>query len=123
MYLALRRGREMGAHCAPLRKKKSSAVLLFEAVAALRFSLDYPKGKGVIHKRVETAGVYPLVRPRGVSALPAEVQRKTPRPLGANTPTAVRAPRSAGAEKNCRPNRAKKPPFVNGISLVFSRPA
>ena len=70
MYLALRRGREMGAHCAPLRKKKSSAVLLFEAVAALRFSLDYPKGKGVIHKRVETAGVYPLVRPRGVSATP-----------------------------------------------------
>ena len=38
------------------------------------------QGKGVIHKRVETAGVYPLVRPRGVSALPAEVQRKTPRP-------------------------------------------
>ncbi|MFR7450207.1 MAG: hypothetical protein ACLUT5_13060, partial [Butyricicoccus sp.] len=35
----------------------------------------------------ETAGVYPLVRPRGVSALPAEVQRKTPRPLGANTLT------------------------------------
>ena len=26
------------------------------------------QGKGVIHKRVETAGVYPLVRPRGVSA-------------------------------------------------------
>ena len=44
----------MGAHCAPLRKKKSSAVLLFEAVAALRFSPDYSKGKGVIHKRVET---------------------------------------------------------------------
>ena len=29
------------------------------------------QGKGEIHKRVETAGVYPLVRPRGVSALPA----------------------------------------------------
>ncbi|MBS6777744.1 MAG: hypothetical protein KH222_09310, partial [Butyricicoccus pullicaecorum] len=28
------------------------------------------QGKGVILKRVETAGVYPLVRPRGVSALP-----------------------------------------------------
>ena len=58
------------------------------------------QGKGVIHKRVETAGVYPLVRPRGVSAnppprgaarsrrrrrrTPAEVQRKTHRPLGAN---------------------------------------
>ena len=45
------------------------------------------QGKGVIHKRVETAGVYPLVRPRGVSALPAEVQRKTSRPSGANTLT------------------------------------
>ena len=31
--------------------------------------------------------------------LPAEVQRKTSRPLGANTPAAVRVPRSAGAEK------------------------
>ena len=41
----------------------------------------------MILKRVETAGVYPLVRPRGVSALPAEVQRKTPRPSGANTLT------------------------------------
>ena len=53
----------------------------------------------MIHKRVETAGVYPLVRPRGVSALPAEVQRKTPRPLEANTPAAVRVPRLSGAEK------------------------
>ena len=31
--------------------------------------------------------------------LPAEVQRKTSRPSGANTPAAVRVPRSAGAEK------------------------
>ena len=30
---------------------------------------------------------------------PAEVQRKTPRPSGANPPAAVRVPRSAGAEK------------------------
>ena len=40
------------------------------------------QGKGVIHKRVETAGVYPLVRPRGVSAgclpscAPARRQRR-----------------------------------------------
>ena len=34
---------------------------------------------------------------------PAEVQRKTPRPERANTPAAVRVPRSAGAEKDCRP--------------------
>ncbi len=82
------------------------------------------QGKGVIHKRVETAGVYPLVRPRGVSArsrrgarripalrraqLPAESQRKTSRPLGTNTPAAVRVPRSAGAEKDCRPERMNR---------------
>ena len=34
---------------------------------------------------------------------PAEVQRKTPRPSGANTPAAVRVPRSAGAEKAAAP--------------------
>ena len=34
---------------------------------------------------------------------PAEVQRKTLRPERANTPAAVRVPRSAGAEKGCRP--------------------
>ena len=97
----------MGAHCAPLRKKKSSAVLLFEAVAALRFSPDYPKGKGVIHKRVETVGVYPLVRPRGVSALPAEVQRKPPRPLGANTLTQFVCP-AQPVQERCRPVRANR---------------
>ena len=48
---------------------------------------------------METAGVYPLVRPRGVSALPAEVQRKPLRPLGANPPAAVRVPRSAVQKK------------------------
>ncbi len=40
-----------------------------------------------------------LLCPRRVGALPAEVQRKTSRPSGANTPAAVRVPRSAGAEK------------------------
>ena len=37
------------------------------------------QGKGVIHKRVETAGVYPLVRPRGVSAVPFASQATLPR--------------------------------------------
>ena len=40
-----------------------------------------------------------LLCPRRVGALPAEVQRKTLRPSGTNTPAAVRVPRSAGAEK------------------------
>ena len=122
----------------------------------------------MIHKRVETAGVYPLVRPRGVSALPAEVQRKTPRPLGANTLTQFEYPAqpvlkkaaapdrantltqfaspaqpvlkkscrpsganpltqfgllSIGVKNRGRPDQGKKLPFVNSISLVFSRPA
>ena len=44
-------------------------------------------------------------RPQTANPL-AEVQRKAPRPSGANTPAAVRVPRSAGAEKDCRPDRA-----------------
>ena len=53
----------------------------------------------MILKRVETAGVYPLVRPRGVSALPAEVQRKTPRPERANTLTQFEHPGQPVQEK------------------------
>ena len=51
-----------------IRKKKSSAVPHISQrspVSGLRQAIQ---GKGVILKRVETAGVYPLVRPRGVSA-------------------------------------------------------
>ena len=45
------------------------------------------QGKGVIHKRVETAGVYPLVRPRGVSALPPAAGRgESPRSAERNSP-------------------------------------
>ena len=73
---------------------------------------------------METAGVYPLVRPRGVSALPAEVQRKTPRPERANTPAAVRVPRSAGAEKGCRPLGrtacAVRVPRLSGAEMVYA---
>ena len=68
------------------------------------------QGKGVIHKRVETAGVYPLVRPRGVSALPAEVQRKPPRPLGANTLTQFARP--------AQPVQRKRLPPVRGEPLM-----
>ena len=91
MYLALRRGREMGAHCAPLRKKKSSAVLLFEAVAGLWSAPDY-LGKGVIHKRVETVGVYPLVRPRGVSARSCLIQAKNSPPRQGEPPVRFKCP-------------------------------
>ena len=78
------------------------------------------QGKGVIHKRVETAGVYPLVRPRGVSAtprrgarripalrraqLPAESQRKAPRPERTNTLTQFAHP-AQPVQKKSRPVR------------------
>ena len=70
-YLTLRTGCERHGRKNPLPFPFSQR----SDVGNLRQTLQ---GKGVIHKRVETAGVYPLVRPRGVSALPAEVQRKTP---------------------------------------------
>ena len=90
--------RHGGTLCSPAVEKIlcRSPISQRSHVGNLRQTLQ---GKGEIHKRVETAGVYPLVRPRGVSALPAEVQRKTSRPLGTNTPAAVRVPRSAGAKK------------------------
>ena len=46
------------------------------------------KGKGVIHKRVETAGVYPLVRPRGVSARSRAPQSATLRLISSEKPPA-----------------------------------
>ena len=107
-----------------------------------------------------------LLCPRRVGALPAKVQRKTPRPLGTNTLTQFASPAQPVQKKGCRPEGAntltqfeypaqpvlkkscrpsganpltqfgllsigvknrgrpdqgKKLPFVNGISLVFSR--
>ena len=56
------------------------------------------KGKGRFTRGWKPQ-VSTLLCPRRVGALPAEVQRKTSRPLGTNTPAAVRVPRSAGAEK------------------------
>ena len=59
------------------------------------------KGKGVIHKRVENRRLSTLLCARAASAhvpalrraqLPAEVQRKDPRPSGANTLTQFASP-------------------------------
>ena len=62
------------------------------------------KGKGRFTRGWKPQ-VSTLLCARAASAqLPAEVQRKTLRPLGANMPTAVRVPRSAGAKKGCRPS-------------------
>ena len=70
------------------------------------------QGKGRSSKRKENSRLSFLFAPAAGAATlppsadgesPAEVQRKTPRPKRANTPAAVRVPRSAGAEKAYRP--------------------
>ena len=100
-YLALRTGCERHGRKNPLPYSFSQR----SHVGNLRQAIQ---GKGEIHKRVETAGVYPLVRPRGVSARSrrpqtanplAEVQRKTPRPSGANTLTQFECPAQPDAKK------------------------
>ena len=68
----------MGAHCAPLQKKKSSAVPHISERSHIGNLRQAIHGKGVILKRVETAGDYPLVRPRGVSADSLASQVPTP---------------------------------------------
>ena len=91
------------------------------------------QGKGVIHKRVETAGVYPLVRPRGVSALPrrgarripalrraqlpAEVHRKTSRPSGANTLTQFAHPTQPVQRKRLPPGQGE---HANAVRVPLS---
>ena len=65
-----------------------------------------------------------LLCPRRVGALPAEVQRKTLRPSGANTPAAVRVPRSAGAEKQAaaRQGRTRLRQFASPGQSVPKKP-
>ena len=59
------------------------------------------QGKGVIHKRVETAGVYPLVRPRGVSARSRAPQSATRRLIQAKNLPPVRGEHACGS--SCPP--------------------
>ena len=91
------------------RKKKSSAVPYFRSghMSAICAGLG-SKGKVGVQRGRETAGVPSFLPPRRAprrsrrpqTANPhAEIQRKTSRPLGTNTPAAVRVPRLSGAEK------------------------
>ena len=110
-YPTLRICRDRGAHCAPLREKKSSAVPLFCSghMSAICARLS-PKEVGV--KRVETL-VSTLLPRRGArripalrrAQLPAEVQRKTHRPLGATRLRGSCAPDNR-CRKRCCPDRA-----------------
>ena len=105
-YLTLRIRGYMSARSASLRKKKSSAVPLFRSghMSAICARLSQ-KEVGV--KRVETL-VSTLLPRRGArripalrrAQLPAEVQRKTLRPLGTNTLTQFAHPAQPVQRKN-----------------------
>ncbi len=82
------------SHVGNLRQTKKQKEVGVKRVETLVSTLLPRRGARRRSRRPQTAN--PL----------AEVQRKTPRPLGANTPTAVRVPRSASAEKGCRPSGA-----------------
>ena len=74
------------------------------------------KGKVGVQRGRETAGVPSFLPPRRApqspalrrAQLPAEVQQKTPRPLGANTLTQFACP-GQPVLKNCRPSGANPP--------------
>ena len=101
-YLTLRTG------CEKHGRKNPLPYLISERSHVGNLRQIRKQGKGRSSKRKENRRLSFLFAPaagRGTlppsadGALLAEVQRKTFRPLGANPPAAVRAPRSAGAEK------------------------
>ena len=69
-YLALRICGYMARNARPCGRK-NPLPFSFSKRSPISGPRQTLQGKGVIHKRVETAGVYPLVRPRGVSAVAA----------------------------------------------------
>ena len=109
-------------------EKKSSAVPLFHSGHMLAICAGLSsKGKVGVQRGRKTAGCPSfLPPPRGAARSrrsggesPAEVQRKTSRPLGANPPAAVRAPRSTGAEKGAAPlGRTRLRQFVRPAQTV-----
>ena len=111
MYLTLRISRERHGRKNPLPFPFSKR----SHVGNLRQTIQ---GKGRSSKRKENRRLSFLFAPAvGAATLPpsadgespAEVQRKTLRPLGANPPAAVRVPQSSGAGKRSRPDGSHLP--------------
>ena len=109
------------------RKKKSSAVPLFRSGHMSAICARLSRGKAGVQRGRETAGVPSFLPPRRVprrsrrpqTANPlAEVQRKTFRPLGANTLTQFVSPAQPVLKKGCRLERANTPAAVRVPQLV-----
>ena len=102
-YPALHIDFDMGAHCAPLRKKKFSAVPLFRSGHMSAICARLSKGKGRFTRGWKPQ-VSTLLCARAASAhSPAEVQRKTFRPSGANTLTQFVCPAESVPRKKENP--------------------
>ena len=113
----------MGAHCAPLRKEKSSAVPLISQRSHVGNLRQTNKQKEVGVKRVETL-VSTLLPRRGARRIPAlrraqllaRFQAKNSPPVRGEHANAVRVPRSVCAKK--------EPPRIGRTRLrQFASPA
>ena len=122
-YLTLRTGCEKHGRKNPLPYSFSERSHIGNLRQAIQGKGRSPKRKGnrrcpflFAHRRgygaVPAAGAANPRAPQTANP-PAEVQRKTPRPSGANLPAAVRVPRSAGAAKGAaRQGRIRQRQFV-----------
>ena len=122
-YLTLRTGCEKHGRKNPLPYSFSERSHIGNLRQAIQGKGRSPKRKGnrrcpflFAHRRgygaVPAAGAANPRAPQTANP-PAEVQRKTPRPSGANLPAAVRVPRSAGAAKGAaRIGRTRLRQFV-----------
>ena len=97
MYLTLRICGYMARKARPCGRKNPLPFSFSKRspISGLRQTLQ---GKGVIHKRVETAGVYPLVPPPG-RRTPSWGSAENSPPVRGELADAVRVPRLSGAEK------------------------
>ena len=110
-----------GAQSASRREEKSSAVPLLGAVTGLRSAPDYlTRERQEFKEEGKPQVVLPFCPRRGRGKLPrsaernsfAEPQRKTSRPLGANTLTQFAYPAQPVQKKDCRPDRTNPPAAV-----------
>ena len=103
-------------------EKKSSAVPSFRSGHMSAICARLSKGKGRFTRGWKPQ-VSTLLCPRRVGALPAEVQRKPPRPLGANTLTQFEHP-CQPVQKRSRPVRANTlTQFACPSQQVLRKPA
>ena len=108
------RSGHMSAICARLSQKEVGVKRVETLVSTLLPRRGARHAPAVRRRRIPSLRFSEKTpRPLGANTLaqfeyPAQPMQKRSRPDRANTPAAVRVPRSAGAEKGCRPSRANR---------------